>query len=250
MNPITTLTDKNLSMTSQQIADLVESRHDHVKRSIDRLVNQGVIVQPPTGDEHGQDAMGRPRTTQVYIFTGEKGKRDSIIVVAQLSPEFTARLVDRWQELERQVAFTGLPNFTDPAAAAMAWAEQYKQREQLALENQSQAQALAITGPKAEALDRFATFAEGTMCITNAAKALQIQPKAFFRWLQEHQWIYRRAGGSGWLAYQSRIQVGYLEHKVTTVERADGTQKVVEQVLITAKGLAKLSERLNTPSLA
>ena len=32
------------------------------------------------------------------------GRRDSIVVVAQLCPEFTARLVDRWQELEGQVA--------------------------------------------------------------------------------------------------------------------------------------------------
>jgi phage regulator Rha-like protein len=63
-----------LTMTSQQIADLVESRHDHVKRSIDRLVNQGVIVQPPMGDEPGTDAMGRSRPTQVYLFTGAHGK--------------------------------------------------------------------------------------------------------------------------------------------------------------------------------
>lgn len=41
---------------------------------------------------------GRPAVE--YVFSGEQGKRDSIIVVAQLSPEFTARLVDRWQELE------------------------------------------------------------------------------------------------------------------------------------------------------
>ena len=27
------------------------------------------------------------------------GKRDSYIIVAQLSPEFTARIVDRWQAL-------------------------------------------------------------------------------------------------------------------------------------------------------
>lgn len=37
----------------------------------------------------------------MYVFTGEQGKRDSIIVVAQLSPEFTAKIVDRWLELER-----------------------------------------------------------------------------------------------------------------------------------------------------
>ncbi|MDP1165211.1 phage regulatory protein/antirepressor Ant, partial [Klebsiella pneumoniae] len=45
---------------------------------------------------------GRPST--FYVFSGEQGKRDSIIVVAQLCPEFTARLVDRWQELEAQIA--------------------------------------------------------------------------------------------------------------------------------------------------
>ncbi|HDI8700790.1 TPA: DNA-binding protein, partial [Escherichia coli] len=38
-----------------------------------------------------------------YLFEGEQGKRDSIIVVAQLCPEFTARLVDRWRELEEQI---------------------------------------------------------------------------------------------------------------------------------------------------
>ena len=37
-------------------------------------------------------------TIQVKIF--HVGKRDSYVVVAQLSPEFTDRLVDRWQALE------------------------------------------------------------------------------------------------------------------------------------------------------
>ncbi|EES9781416.1 DNA-binding protein [Escherichia coli] len=38
-----------------------------------------------------------------YLFEGEQGKRDSIIVVAQLCPEFTDCLVDRWRELEKQI---------------------------------------------------------------------------------------------------------------------------------------------------
>ncbi|STV49677.1 DNA-binding protein Roi [Klebsiella pneumoniae subsp. pneumoniae] len=45
--------------------------------------------------------MGRPRTMQVFRFTDEQGKRDSIIVVAQLSPEFTARLVDSLERTGR-----------------------------------------------------------------------------------------------------------------------------------------------------
>lgn len=91
------------SMTSLEIADLVESRHDKVKQSIERLVDRGVIAQPPMGDVQETGGNNRTYITQVYVFNGERGKRDSIIVVAQLSPEFTARLVDRWQELEAQL---------------------------------------------------------------------------------------------------------------------------------------------------
>lgn len=84
------------TMTSREIADLVESRHDKVKQSIDRLVVRGAIAQPIMV---GYQISGSPiggAAGQEYLV----GKRDSYIVVAQLSPEFTARLVDRWQELE------------------------------------------------------------------------------------------------------------------------------------------------------
>lgn len=114
------LLDVKAKMTSLEIATLVESRHDKVKQSIERLSAKDVIKLPPTGDvitgERGPKSM-------VYVFAGEQGKRDSIIVVAQLSPQFTARLVDRWMELESASAFK-LPNFDDPIAAARAWIEE------------------------------------------------------------------------------------------------------------------------------
>lgn len=91
------LISTNASMTSKEIADLVSSREDSVKRTIERLVDKGIISKPPMVDGI-KTANGV--TPQHYLFSGEEGKRDSIIVVAQLSPEFTARLVDRWKELE------------------------------------------------------------------------------------------------------------------------------------------------------
>lgn len=51
-----------------------------------------------------------------------------------------------------------------------------------------------IGGETVNAVD--AREIHGAMCIANAAKALQVGPKALFRWLSGHQWIYRRAGGS------------------------------------------------------
>ena len=99
MNMMTQFNHNQQSMTSLDISELVQSRHDKVKQSIERLAERGVITLPPMGEKA---TAGRPTT--FYVFSGEQGKRDSIIVVAQLSPEFTAVLVDRWQELERQQA--------------------------------------------------------------------------------------------------------------------------------------------------
>ena len=83
------------TMTSIEIAELVGKRPDNVKRTIEHLAERGVITFPQIEEK---PTAGRPAS--YYVFEGEQGKRDSIIVVAQLSPEFTARLVDRWRELE------------------------------------------------------------------------------------------------------------------------------------------------------
>lgn len=224
-----------LTMSSREIAELLESRHDKVKQSIERLAARGVIVQPPMGDEQDMDALGRLRTTSVYRLE----KRDSIIVVAQLSPEFTARLVDRWQELEEQVARAPATDLNDPAqlrALLLSYSEQH-----VAL--QEKVQALL---PAQEKLDRIAQ-ADGSFCITNAAKLLQMRPKDLFLWLQENGWIYKRPGSASFLGYHSKTATSLLEHRITTVLRADGSEKVTEQVRVTAKGLTKLAALVKPP---
>lgn len=85
-----------MTMTSKEMAELTEKRHDNVKRTIETLANQGVIALPQI-EEVPNEGPG-PKTIGLYRI----GKRDSYIIVAQLSPEFTARLVDRWQALEDQ----------------------------------------------------------------------------------------------------------------------------------------------------
>lgn len=107
------MTTANLAptMTSREIADLVESRHDDVKRSIKRLAERGVIDQPPMAD--GEKSANHS-VEKVYVI----GKRDSYVIVAQLSPEFTARLVDRWQELETMQP--AALNLNDPHALRAA----------------------------------------------------------------------------------------------------------------------------------
>ena len=134
------------TMSSREIAELVESRHDNVRVTIERLAERGVIALPamqekPTG--------GRPSVE--YVFSGEKGKRDSLVVVAQLSPEFTGRLVDRWQELESQAA---RPPIAIPQSLPEALRLAADLAEQKAVAEQERDEAIrtkAMIGSKREA---------------------------------------------------------------------------------------------------
>ena len=114
----------------------------------------------------------------------------------------------------------------------------------IALEGKVQEQA-----PKVAALERIAE-ASGSMCITDAAKTLQVLPHKLFAYLRQNQWIYKRPGTHSEVAYQIMIQRGWLEHKVTVTHLADGSERVYTQVRVTPKGLAKLGEVFGvTPDL-
>ncbi|BEB84374.1 Rha family transcriptional regulator [Escherichia coli] len=88
------------TMSSLDIAVLVGSRHGNVLRTIRNMMASGVIRETQNEFVERINNLGKVVKDPVYVFEGEQGKRDSIVVVAQLSPEFTARLVDRWRELE------------------------------------------------------------------------------------------------------------------------------------------------------
>ena len=117
------------SMTSLEISELVNSEHPHVRTSIERLAKRGVIQLPPMRKVENNQSLSPNKYTNVYVFTGEQGKLDSITVVAQLCPEFTAAIVKRWYELEAQAR---QPQITTPhdylsALKALVTSEEQKQ---------------------------------------------------------------------------------------------------------------------------
>lgn len=82
-------------MSTREIAVLIEKQHSHLKISAERLADKGVI-----GTLAVREFTHNGNTYTEYLLN----KRDSLILVAQNCPEFTARIVDRWQELEAQQA--------------------------------------------------------------------------------------------------------------------------------------------------
>ena len=216
------------TMSSLEIAERTGKRHQDVLRDIRNMLE-------PLGQAFAQfcakvpSAGGRPMTV------ANLPKRESLILVSGYSVELRAKIIDRWEELERAARRPVMPDLNNPATLRLLLADYAN--DKIALEEQ-----VAELAPKAEALDRIAT-ADGSMCITDAAKTLQVQPKAAFQFLRAHRWIYSRQGG-GDIAYQDKLASGLLEHKTTTIHRSEGSEKVTTQVRVTPKGLARLAKEL------
>ena len=204
------ITNNELTMSSLEIANLTETRHDSTKRTIEFLVREGIIVQPHRVDEQMVDAMGRKRVTQTYVFSGEQGKRDSIVVVARISPGFTAALVDRWQELEAQNSLQ-LPNFNDPVEAARAWADQVEA-------NQIAQKQLEEAKPKIEFVERYVDSSY-LHSFRQVCKMLSAKENAFRAFLADNKIMYRL--GREWMPYSQHLDAGRFEVK-TGISKANG----------------------------
>ena len=168
----------DVTMSSREIADLVEKRHDNVLRTIESLLARGTIALPQL-EEVPNDGPG-PKMIRQYRV----GKRDSYVIVAQLSPEFTARLVDRWQELEAAAPAPAVPQSF--AAALRLAAEQQDVIE-------AQAAQLAAAAPAVEFVERYAD-STGTKGFREVAKLLGANESAFREFLLDQKIMYRLGG--------------------------------------------------------
>jgi len=195
---------ESLTMSSQEIAELVESRHDSVKRTITRLADKGVISLPPLVEV----AVVRSRRNET-VFEYQVGKRDSYVIVAQLSPEFTARLVDRWQELEQQQATASLPDFSDPVAAARAWADELEQKR-------AAMKQLEAAKPAVEFVDRYVSADSGNKGFRQVCKLLNANEREFRQFLSDEKIMYRLGGE--WMPYQSHVEAGRFVVKTGVAE--------------------------------
>lgn len=221
-----------LTMSSAEIADLLEVRHGNVKRTIERLAQRGVIDVTPMEEHQIETSHGRKHAQQIYRLQ----KRDSYVVVAQLSPEFTARIVDRWQELEAQtqpvVDVSSLSRLEIFEMALNA------ERERVALESQNQqlATQIAAAAPAVE----FAAQVEAApdaVTVAQAAKLLGTGQNRLMMFLRQQGWVTRRNE-----PYQQKITAGLMDVKLSHWEHPKkGLQESITAI-ITGKGLARLQQ--------
>lgn len=209
MNNLMIAQNETLTMSSQEISAVVGSRHDKVKQSIERLMTKGLISRlTPVGEVNH-----RGQSVEVYHVS----KRDSYVVVAQLSPEFTAALVDRWQELESKQA----PQIPQTYAEAL----------QLAAD---QAKQLELAAPKVAFVDNLVN----RETLMNASQVAQKHKKSAV-WLNkilDELKVYNKAIKRGRTFQQWFVDKGLGEMKVT--------EQGYPQALFTNAGEVWINEKL------
>ena len=224
MNELLPINDKNasaLTMSSREITKLVNSRHSDVCKSIETLISKGVIGgYQPIPYTH-------PQNGQIY-YEYFLNKRDTYILVAQFSPEFTAAVIDRWQELENQQNPTALlPQNYLQALEQLVASE--KEKQALALENKARK-------PKADFVDLYVDIGT-TKSLRETAKILNMPEKAMIAALERDKALYRQSGNL--ILYSDKQSRGLFTVKTGTAEHGHN----FTQTRVTSKGIQWIAQR-------
>jgi len=191
------------TMSSREIAELTGKRHDNVKADIRNMLAD---LKEDVLNFQGIYFDGMNRKQSEYLLDREH----TDCLLTGYSAAMRMAVIKRWRELEEgsgRVIAT-LPDFSNPAAAARAWAEQYEQR-------QVAQQALAVAAPKVEFVDRYVD-ATGLKGFRQTAKLLRANEARFREFLLDKKVMYRMGGE--WQAYQQHIDAGRFDIKTGTSE--------------------------------
>lgn len=223
-------------MSSREIAERCEKQHKNVKRDIETMC-AGLEINALSFERIYKDSRNRDQT-EYYL-----PKDLTLTLVAGYNVVLRKRIIDRWLELEQQdrPIQAVLPDFTNPAEAARAWALQYEQTQALQITNQKQQAEIQALEPDAAAHQRFIE-AEGSILISHAAKHLGVPQTALFRWMSENGWIFRRGGT--WVAYSDKLDRGLLVMKFEEI-RLGSITRLKEQTRVTPAGLSVLTKSIN-----
>lgn len=206
------ITSNQLTMSTREIADLLGNLHANVKVSARRLAEKGTIALHESEFEHNGNKYYE------YLLN----KRDSLILVAQNSPEFTAAIVDRWQELESKSQTPQTPQLPKNYLEAL---EHLVEKEKL----------LIAQAPKVAFVDNLVTR-HTLMTATQVGAKHKMSAVKLNSFLDELGGVYSKAVKRNRVFVQPFIDKGYGELKQTELGYA--------QALFTPAGEVWIYEQL------
>lgn len=182
------LQDKSvLTMSSREIASLVETTHDSVLKTIRDYQSRGVVSGNETTYQHPQNKQYYPEFNLC--------KRDALVIASGYSVELRARIIDRWQELESN-NHQAIPKTFAEALRLAADQQEVIQAQAAQIEHQKPAVAF---------VERYVE-STGNLGFRQVCKLLKAKERDFRLFLQNRKIMYRL--GDEWTAYQNHIDAG------------------------------------------
>jgi anti-repressor protein len=180
-----------------------------------------------------------------------------LYVATKFNDEARAKLVIRWEELEKKNRsnMISLPNFTDPAEAAMAWAKEYREKKVLAIENDSlRIENKILEKENIELVNEMQELkhdrnyldlimrSRSMMTVSQIAQDYGMSAKAMNKLLHEIGIQYKN--NEQWILYQRYKECGYVSSRCIDITRSNGMPDVVLHTEWTQAGRRFLYEEL------
>ena len=245
MNEVIEFVDLKQTMSSLEIARLTGKDHAHVMRDIRNMEPAWEkISQSKFGLASYSDAQGKQRPC--YELT----KTECLYVATKFNDEARAKLVLRWEELERKerANMIALPDFTDPAEAAIAWAKQYNEKKVLLIENKQLEEEniqLALENQELKNDKNYLDLimrSKALLTVSQIAQDYGMSGKALNKKLSELGIQYSINGQ--WILYAKYKDCGYVSSRSIDIVRANGMPDVVLHTEWTQAGRKFLYEEL------
>lgn len=195
---MTTLTlttaQQEQTMTSRQIADITSKQHQHVKRDIEKML-----------EELGEDVS---KFGRIYLDTMNREQTEFALnreltetLLTGYSAPLRRAVIARWRELESGAA----PAFVIPKTFADALRLAADQEETI----QHQAAQIAAAAPKVAFVDQYVQATSGSRRFREVAKLLGVKENAFRDFLFAEKIMYRLHGKLA--AYSQHMEAGRFE---------------------------------------
>ena len=240
------------TMSSVEIARLTGKPHNDVMKAIRAMesaweeVNGGKFSRVEY-----KDAKGEMRP----CF--ELTKTECLYVATKFNDKARAKLVIRWEELEKKARanMIALPNFEDPAEAAMAWAKEYREKSVLAIENktlhrenmmlQDENFQLAAENQELKHDKNYLDLimrSRSLLTVTQIAQDYGMSAQAMNKILADMGIQWKNNGQ--WILYSKYKDGGYVSSRSIDITRSNGMPDTVMQTEWTQAGRRFLYEEL------
>lgn len=221
-----------LTMSSEEIASLTGKQHGHVMRDIRAMLEDlGISTQSKFGASK-KDGSGR--AVPYYNLP----RRETDILLTGYSTALRAKVIDRWRELEAQVAEPQFKAPTTLLGALQLAAKLEEQRTALTHQVEVQEQKIAQDAPKVEVYHQIAD-STGLIGFQKFCTQLNLKQKEVKHWMREIGWLRAHQYAVNPLPTAVAVDAGYCKIRNFTTESG----KLVQRIWFTGKAITYATEK-------